>query len=98
MGRRAAIVGQAVVGFLKVQPRVAFPRHRHLGDETVVVVQGALRHGDGTVARLGDAHLWRAGSEHAFEALPGPELIYLVVIRDGVAFGDVVIRPGSPDA
>lgn len=93
----APIVAQAVVGFVRVAPGVTFPTHRHLGDETVVVVQGGLVDDDGTVARPGDVIVRAAGSEHAFTASPGPDLVYLAVIRDGVAFGEIIMRPGSED-
>jgi anti-sigma factor ChrR (cupin superfamily) len=93
----APIARQAVVGFVRLKPGVAFPTHRHLGEETVVVVQGSLEDEDGSVSGPGAVVVRGAGSEHAFTALPGPDLVYLAVIRDGVAFGEVVMRPGSAD-
>ena len=44
----------AIVGFIKLAPGTSFPTHTHLGDETVLVVQGAFRDSEGEEARAGD--------------------------------------------
>lgn len=62
------------------------------------LLQGCFEEDDGSVSGPGAVVVHAAGSEHAFTALPGPDLVYLAVIRDGVAFGENVMRPGSPDA
>ena len=93
----APIAAQAVVGFVRVPAGVSFPRHGHVGAEDVLIVQGRVRDSDGSVAGLGDVVHKAAGTEHELTALAGPDLIYLAVVREGVQFGDVVMRPGHSD-
>ncbi|HKA88887.1 MAG TPA: cupin domain-containing protein [Haliangiales bacterium] len=82
------------VGFVHLPAGAAFPRHRHLGEERVLVLQGAYLDSDGTVVRRGDTAHMAAGSAHAFVALPGPDLVYLVVLEKGVdieGFGTITV-------
>lgn len=72
------------VGFVHVPAGAAFPHHRHLGEERVLVLQGGFLDSDGTIVRRGETSFKEAGSDHAFTALPGPDLVYLVVIVQGV--------------
>ena len=60
------------------RPGARHPRHRHLGDENILVLRGAIRdergvYGPGQVCRS------RAGSAHSEEALPGEECLCYVV-------------------
>ena len=80
----------AVVGFVRVEPGVKFPHHRHLGDEVVLILQGVLRDEDGSTARRGDEVSKPAHSEHSFHSVGEAPLIYLVVLAGGVEF------PGLP--
>jgi quercetin dioxygenase-like cupin family protein len=92
-------VANAVTGFVRVRAGVEFPRHTHLGDEVVLVVQGGFRDGeDGSTAHVGDEVRRTAGTSHALTALDGPDLIYLAVIQDGVDIGGQVMRAGDPGA
>jgi anti-sigma factor ChrR (cupin superfamily) len=75
---------------VRVPAGATFPLHRHIGEERVLVLQGGFEDQDGRVYRRGDEAWKPAGSEHSFVALPGPDLIYLVVL-----FGGVVI-PSEP--
>jgi len=74
-------------GIVRLRPGALFPRHRHLGDEVSLVLDGVLvdddrrRHGPGTVLAS------PAGSEHAYHAGPGRDLV-LVSLHGGVAFTD----------
>jgi anti-sigma factor ChrR (cupin superfamily) len=59
-------------------PGARHPRHRHLGAENILVLQGRLRddratYGPGQICRS------RAGSVHSEEALPGDDCICYVV-------------------
>lgn len=81
-------VAGADVGFVRVAAGAVFPEHRHLGEERVIVLQGAYIDSDGAVVRAGDTLTLPAGSSHSFVAAPGPDLIYAVVVG-GVEF------PGS---
>lgn len=76
----------AVVGLVRVEGGVRFPRHVHLGDEFVLVLQGGLRDDAGRVSLPGDLITMPASSEHEFEALPGEDLLYLAVVDQGVDF------------
>jgi putative transcriptional regulator len=84
-----ALAGQ-LVGFVRVEPGTEFPLHKHLGEETVLILQGALEDCDGTVSRRGDVVNKAAGTEHSFRAIGKLPLIYLVVLDKGVEF------PGLP--
>ena len=77
-------VQASLVGFLRVTAGESFPRHRHLGEERVLVLQGALREEDGTIRRRGELVVSADASEHAFAALPGPDLVFLVVLQGGL--------------
>jgi anti-sigma factor ChrR (cupin superfamily) len=75
-----------------------FPEHEHLGREEVLVVQGSLRDSDEQqVLGPGEETRKQAGTSHRIEVLPGPALVYLVIIREGVRIGPRVLRPGDPD-
>jgi quercetin dioxygenase-like cupin family protein len=90
-------VADAITGFVRLPQNAVFPEHRHLGDEAVLVVQGSFVDGvTGAIHRPGDVVHMPAGSAHDFRARPGPALVYLVVVRDGVQIGDVVMRADDP--
>jgi putative transcriptional regulator len=60
------------------RPGARHPRHRHLGDEVILVLRGAVRdergvYGPGQVCRS------RAGSVHSEEAMPGEDCLCYVV-------------------
>jgi quercetin dioxygenase-like cupin family protein len=76
----------ADVGFVRVDAGTEFPMHEHLGREVVLVLQGAVVDGDGTVFGPGAIDRRDAGTAHRFRAAPGPDLIYLVVVFEGVEF------------
>lgn len=78
-------VAGADVGFVRVAAGAAFPEHRHLGVERVLILQGGYRDDGGQVARAGDLVELPAGSSHGFVALPDEDLIYAVVVG-GVEF------------
>ena len=77
-----------IAGFVKVEPGATFPRHKHLGAEHVLVLQGGFRDEDGRDYVAGDDAHQPAGSDHLFVAHAGEELVYLAVIRGHVDFGD----------
>lgn len=79
-------VAASNVGFVWVQAGARFPVHTHLGREQVLVMQGGLREDDGAVHRRGALVESEDQSSHGFEALEGPDLIYLVVLEAGVLF------------
>lgn len=82
----------ADVGFVRVDAGTTFPDHRHVGEETVLVLQGSYRDSDGTLVRAGDIVKKSADSHHHFTAGPDEPLIYAVVV-----FGGIEIPGVSPD-
>jgi anti-sigma factor ChrR (cupin superfamily) len=64
------------------KPGARTMRHRHLGDEVILVLQGALRDDEG---RYGPGQVCRsrAGSVHTEEVLPGDDCICYVVYYGG---------------
>ena len=92
-------VANAITGFVRVAPGATFPAHRHLGAESVYIVQGFLRDEvTGDVSGPGTLVERSPESEHAISALPGgTDLIYLAVVHVGVQIGEVVMRPEDPE-
>ena len=76
----------AEAGFLRLGANVQFPKHRHLGQETSIIMAGSLREdGSDRVWQPGDVQVNEAGSEHSFTA--GQDgCLFAVVVFDGVDF------------
>jgi putative transcriptional regulator len=90
-------VDGAITGFIRIAPGGVFPHHEHLGHEYVLVVQGAFRDEEsGEVYRPGDLSTMTPGTAHELRVLPGPTLIYLAVVFEGVGIGGEAFRPGDP--
>jgi anti-sigma factor ChrR (cupin superfamily) len=60
------------------RPGARHPRHRHLGDENILVLQGALRDERGTYGP-GELCRSRTDSVHSEEALSGEECVCYVI-------------------
>jgi putative transcriptional regulator len=75
----------ADAGFVRLEPGLRYPRHRHLGDEITLVLSGGLREHGGEVFRPGDRAIRTEGSEHSFEVL-AEGCIFAVVLRGGLDF------------
>ena len=60
------------------QPGAKTPAHRHLGDEVILVLKGALRDEHGSY-RAGEICRSREGSAHTEEVLPGEDCFCYVV-------------------
>jgi putative transcriptional regulator len=60
------------------KPGARHPRHRHHGDENVLVLQGTFKDDRGTYGP-GDVCRSRAGSDHAEEAVGGEDCVCYVV-------------------
>jgi anti-sigma factor ChrR (cupin superfamily) len=65
---------------IRAQPGAVYPKHRHLGPEEILVLQGRLRDAHGEYGP-GDILRSAADSVHTEEALPGEECICFVVYR-----------------
>lgn len=90
-------VADCITGFTRIEREGAFPPHEHLGTEYVFVVQGRVRDAvSGDVYGPGDLSIMEPATSHHLEVLPGPELIYLVVIFEGISVMGIELRPGDP--
>jgi len=64
-------------------PGAGFPHHRHLGEERILIFQGALRTDDGRVARAGEELRSPAGSAHAIALVLGDEPCLCAILNEG---------------
>jgi anti-sigma factor ChrR (cupin superfamily) len=82
-GPRAA---GALRGFVRVRAGDEFPRHEHLGEEAVLIMQGYYADSlHGEVYGPGDVPRMQADSEHSFRVLAdGPDLLGLVRADGGL--------------
>jgi anti-sigma factor ChrR (cupin superfamily) len=72
-------------GLVRIAAGAAFPPHRHLGCERVLVLQGGYRdEPSGQIYRAGDWHEMEAGSSHTYVALPDRDLLLAVSLVGGV--------------
>jgi len=92
-GRNTA---DAIVRFVRIKPGSTFPEHGHLGHETSLVLQGSCRESSGRIVRRGELIEGEEGMEHALEALPGPDFVYLAVAKGGITFSGIPILPDEP--
>ena len=81
-------VATADVGLVRLPPNVAFPHHKHLGDERVLVLQGAYEDSGGRIYRAGDLHEMRVGSDHGLTALD-QGVLFAVVLFEGISIEGV---------
>jgi putative transcriptional regulator len=63
-------------------PGARMERHRHLGDENILVLQGGIRDERGTYGP-GEICRSRTGSVHSEEAMPGDDCVCYVVYYGG---------------
>lgn len=87
----------AVTGFVRLDAGARFPEHTHLGHETVMILQGSCEDDvSGEIHRPGDVAEALADTTHGITARPGPDLLYLAVVQEGVDIGGTVLRAGDP--
>lgn len=79
-------VARADVGFVRMAPGVRFPRHRHIGDEFSLILEGGIIDEDGTVVRAGEFHRLPADTSHDFTALPDQGCTFAAAVVDGIEF------------
>jgi quercetin dioxygenase-like cupin family protein len=63
-------------------PGARYPAHRHRGEETTLILQGACRDEHGSYV-AGDVARMRAGTTHHVEFLPGEDCIAYLVATGG---------------
>ena len=72
-------------GLVKLRAGARFPRHRHLGDERVLVLDGSyVDEPSGRIYRAGDLHEMREGTAHAYVASAERDLLLAVSVVRGV--------------
>ena len=91
-------LANAVCGFIRLQPGATFPHHKHLGDEHMLILQGAYSTDTGEAHVAGDDHFSPGGFSHEFTAAPGEDLIYLGVVEAGIYVTALQLEflPGDP--
>jgi putative transcriptional regulator len=83
------------VWLLKAPGGKGLLRHRHVGDEWTVVMQGAFTDETGTY-RVGDFALLDDGFEHRPKARPGEDCICLIMVRETPRYVGVTGRLMGP--
>jgi hypothetical protein len=91
-------VQNAVTGFVRHAPGTRFPEHDHVGDEKVLVLQGAFEDSDGVVYRSGEIAARGPCSSHSYVAVGPLPLVTMAVVQGGVIVDGVTIPPGDPRA
>jgi ChrR Cupin-like domain len=86
----------AITGFVKLEPGIAFPEHKHLGPEINFVLQGRMRDSAGELYLPGDRFDTPVDVEHHFVAEGPTPLIYVAILRVGIQIGDLVVGPEDP--
>jgi quercetin dioxygenase-like cupin family protein len=67
----------ADTGLVRIPAGAVFPRHRHLGPELAVVLEGSM-YDSGRRYRPGEAAEWPADSVHDYQAGPERDLVLIV--------------------
>ncbi len=76
-------VADATCGLISIKANTIFPRHRHRGEERVLVLQGRARENTGRLFQPGDLLISEPESEHAFMTLgPGPCVLAVLLGKD----------------
>jgi hypothetical protein len=81
-------VAGAFCGFVKMNPRLQWPRHTHLGTELMLVLQGGFRQHDGVEVHAGQTHVMTDGSSHAFTIFDDEPCVSAAVIHGDVRFDE----------
>ena len=81
----------ARVRLLKFSAGVRFPRHRHIGREDVLVLEGSYTDSDGRVVGPGDLQVMEPGSEHGLRIHAGEPCI-AGLVQFGMEFTGPVLR------
>ena len=72
--------GEAHGGLVRIEPGHAFPRHTHVGEETVLVLQGRLEDDQGNAYRAGDTIVSADGSVHELRVVGDQAVLYAALV------------------
>jgi putative transcriptional regulator len=75
----------ADAGLIRMAPGARFPRHRHLGHEYGLILEGGLLDESGAIVRAGETHDLPAGTSHYLTALPDG-CLFAAVVEQGIEF------------
>lgn len=74
----------ADTGFVRFPAGMAWPLHRHVGVEIMLIVEGAIVDDAGRTWREGDVLRMAPGSEHRFDVLTDRDCVAAVVVHEGI--------------
>jgi predicted ChrR family anti-sigma factor len=74
----------ADTGFVRFPAGMAWPLHRHVGDEIMLIVEGGIVDDAGRTWRAGDVLRMPPGSEHRFDVLADRDCVAAVVVHEGI--------------
>lgn len=74
----------AIASLIRLPEGARYPRHRHLGEERLLFLQGGVALDDGSLADAGSAVESGPGSSHGFRVLPGGPCLAAVLVVGGV--------------
>jgi anti-sigma factor ChrR (cupin superfamily) len=74
-------------GFFRISPGTVFPAHRHLGPESMLVLEGSVRVSSGQLVGDGEVLESSAGSAHGFIGAGDDDCTVAVVQEGGFEFG-----------
>ncbi|MCR9163485.1 MAG: cupin domain-containing protein [Nannocystaceae bacterium] len=72
--------GDAHGGLVRIEPGHAFPKHSHVGEETVLVLQGRLEDDQGKAYRAGDTIVSGDGSSHELRVVGDEAVLYAALV------------------
>lgn len=84
-------LAKADTGLVRFPAGIAWPLHKHLGAERMLVLEGTLVDDTGRTWREGELLELPPGSQHAFDVLPGHDCLCAVVLHGGLE-----MPPGTP--
>jgi putative transcriptional regulator len=85
----------AFCGFVKMGASVRWPRHRHLGTEEMLILEGGFRQDDGDEVHPGDLHVMEIDTTHGFTIFDDEPCVSAAVVRGGVSFEDPSLQLGD---
>lgn len=80
-------------GFIRLQPGVTFPVHKHRGEEVSLILTGKLRDHTGRILDAGDELVQDEGSEHHITAVGDEECIFAARAMNGIEIAGTPVRP-----
>jgi anti-sigma factor ChrR (cupin superfamily) len=72
--------GDAHGGLVRIEPGHGFPRHAHVGEETVLVLQGRLEDDEGNAYRAGDTIVSADGTSHELRVVGDEPVLYAALV------------------